>query len=88
MSTSTQACGAVLIEPRTIIWTYNFIVNDVNGNNRIVQLLAVCEPTFAFEIHREALVCASDIVADLEPVDVGAGLDNDPRLATEIPKSP
>ena len=59
-----------------IIWTYDFLVDSINGSNHIVHLFAESETTDLLRVDRKAAVALSDLVADFEAVNLGARLDD------------
>lgn len=60
-----------------MVWTHNFVIYDVDGSDGLANLFAVREAALALEVDSEALIHGGDLVADDEPVDARAGLDND-----------
>ena len=59
------------------MWTYHFVVDDIDGSNRVFRFLAESETTLLLRADRNAAVARSDQVADLEAVNGG-----DPTLMT------
>ena len=64
----------------SIIWTYDFLVDDVDPSHAAVCFLAVREAANLLRVHGEALVARSDHVADFKAVNRGVGLDNDVNI--------
>jgi len=73
-----------------IIWTYHFVINDIDGSNQVFRLLAESESTDLLRVDRKTAVARSDLVADLEAVNRGARLDDNVNvlmLSCEEPDS-